>query len=69
MPFYTMPPGGDQKQARAYIPVDDENCVKWQIKWFPSKRIKDASKKLCAAPSAKKRTKRRQIHCRSAISA
>ncbi len=44
MPFYTMPPGGDQKQARAYIPVDDENCVKWQIKWFPSKRIKDASK-------------------------
>jgi hypothetical protein len=44
MPFYTMPPGGDQKQARAYIPVDDESCVKWQIKWFPSKSIKDASK-------------------------
>ena len=44
MPFYTMPPGGDQKQARAYIPVDDENCVKWQIKWFPSQRIKATSK-------------------------
>jgi phthalate 4,5-dioxygenase len=44
MPFYTMPPGGDQKQARAYVPVDDESCVKWQIKWFPSKRIKAASK-------------------------
>lgn len=44
MPFYTMPPGGDQKQARAYIPVDDESCVKWQIKWFPSKSIKAASK-------------------------
>lgn len=44
MPFYTMPPGGDQKQARAYIPVDDENCVKWQIKWFPSKEIRDSSK-------------------------
>jgi phenylpropionate dioxygenase-like ring-hydroxylating dioxygenase large terminal subunit len=44
MPFYTMPPGGDQKQARAYIPVDDESCVKWQIKWFPSKSIKESSK-------------------------
>ena len=44
MPFYTMPPGGDQKQARAYIPVDDVSCVKWQIKWFPSKSIKAASK-------------------------
>ena len=39
-----MPPGGDQKQARAYVPVDDESCVKWQIKWFPSKSIKEASK-------------------------
>jgi len=44
LPFYTMPPGGDQKQARAYVPVDDESCVKWQIKWFPSKSIKEASK-------------------------
>jgi hypothetical protein len=31
-----MPPGADQQQARAYIPVDDENCVKWQIKWYPN---------------------------------
>ena len=44
MPFYTMPPGGDQKQARIYVPMDDESCVKWQIKWFPSKQIKAASK-------------------------
>jgi hypothetical protein len=43
MPFYTMPPGGDQKQSRAYVPVDDESCVKWQIKWFPSKSIKESS--------------------------
>jgi phthalate 4,5-dioxygenase oxygenase subunit len=44
MPFYSMPPGGDQKQARAYIPIDDESSVKWQIKWFPTERIKQASK-------------------------
>jgi phthalate 4,5-dioxygenase len=43
MPFYTMPPGGDQKQARAYVPVDDGSCVKWQIKWFPDKHIKTSS--------------------------
>ena len=43
MPFYTMPPGGDQKQARAYVPVDDVSCVKWQIKWFPDKQIKTSS--------------------------
>lgn len=52
MPFYTMPPGGDQKQARAYIPVDDESCVKWQIKWFPSKRIKELSKETLRSPFA-----------------
>ncbi len=52
MPFYTMPPGGDQKQARAYIPVDDENCVKWQIKWYPSKSIKAASKETLRPPFA-----------------
>jgi phthalate 4,5-dioxygenase len=50
MPFYTMPPGGDQKQARAYIPVDDENCVKWQIKWFPSKSIKQSSGETLRGP-------------------
>jgi hypothetical protein len=52
MPFYTMPPGGDQKQARAYIPVDDENCVKWQIKWFPTKNIKESSKETLRSPFA-----------------
>lgn len=52
MPFYTMPPGGDQKQARAYIPVDDESCVKWQIKWYPSKSIKAASKETLRPPFA-----------------
>jgi phthalate 4,5-dioxygenase oxygenase subunit len=52
MPFYTMPPGGDQKQARAYIPVDDENCIKWQIKWYPSKSIKAASRETLRPPFA-----------------
>jgi phthalate 4,5-dioxygenase oxygenase subunit len=52
LPFYTMPPGGDQKQARAYIPVDDESCVKWQIKWYPSQNIKESSKETLRAPFA-----------------
>ncbi|HEX2928519.1 MAG TPA: Rieske 2Fe-2S domain-containing protein [Candidatus Binatia bacterium] len=52
MPFYTMPPGGDQKQARAYIPVDDESCIKWQIKWYPSQSIKESSKESLRAPFA-----------------
>jgi phthalate 4,5-dioxygenase oxygenase subunit len=52
MPFYTMPPGGDQKQARAYVPVDDESCVKWQIKWYPNQAIKASSKETLRAPFA-----------------
>ncbi|HEU4340918.1 MAG TPA: Rieske 2Fe-2S domain-containing protein [Candidatus Binatia bacterium] len=52
MPFYTMPPGGDQKQARAYIPVDDESCVKWQIKWYPSKSIRQSSTETLRGPFA-----------------
>src|SRR6266496_278883 len=52
LPFYTMPPGGDQKQARAYIPVDDESCVKWQIKWYPSQTVKESSKESVRAPFA-----------------
>ena len=52
MPFYTMPPGGDQKQARAYVPVDDESCVKWQIKWYPSQNIKESSKETVRPPFA-----------------
>lgn len=50
MPFYTMPPGGDQKQARAYIPVDDENCVKWQIKWYPAQTSKESTQETLRAP-------------------
>jgi hypothetical protein len=52
MPFYTMPPGGDVKQARAYIPVDDENCVKWQIKYYPSDKAKQATEEKPLAPFA-----------------
>jgi hypothetical protein len=50
MPFYTMPPGGDVKQARAYVPVDDENCVKWQIKYYPSDSAKLATEERPLAP-------------------
>jgi phthalate 4,5-dioxygenase oxygenase subunit len=50
MPFYTMPPGGDQKQARAYIPIDDESCVKWQIKWYPTRDIKRSTQESLRAP-------------------
>jgi phthalate 4,5-dioxygenase oxygenase subunit len=50
MPFYTMPPGGDQKQARAYIPIDDESCVKWQIKWYPTRDIKRLTQESLRAP-------------------
>jgi len=50
MPFYTMPPGGDQKQARAYIPVDDESCVKWQVKWYPTHSIKESTKEKLRSP-------------------
>ena len=37
VPFYSMPPGGDYRGARAYIPIDDESCVKWQISWYPTR--------------------------------
>ena len=39
LPFYTMPPGADQKAARAFVPVDDENCVKWQVRWYPTEAV------------------------------
>ena len=39
LPFYTMPPGADQKAARAFVPVDDENCVKWQGRWYPNEEV------------------------------
>jgi phthalate 4,5-dioxygenase oxygenase subunit len=44
MPFYSMPPGSDLRGARAYIPIDDENSIKWQINWFPTREIMQTSK-------------------------
>ena len=43
MPFYTMPPGGDIRQGRMWIPIDDENCVKWYINWFPTRSIMEST--------------------------
>lgn len=43
MPFYTMPPGGDFRLARAWVPVDDEHCVKWDIGWFPTRTIMETT--------------------------
>ena len=39
MPFYTMPPGGKFRLARAWVPVDDTHCVKWDLGWFPTQAI------------------------------
>ncbi len=39
MPFYSMPPGGDERGARMWVPVDDEHCVRWDIYWFPTRAI------------------------------
>jgi len=44
MPFYSMPPGGDMRGGRVYVPIDDENTVKWQIGWYPTREIKEATK-------------------------
>ena len=37
MPFYTMPPGGgtglSKKIAHAFVPIDDENCMRWVFTW------------------------------------
>jgi len=37
MPFYTMPPGGgsgiSKKIAHAFVPVDDENTLRWVFTW------------------------------------
>jgi phenylpropionate dioxygenase-like ring-hydroxylating dioxygenase large terminal subunit len=43
LPFYTMPPGEDVRGARMYVPVDDEHSIKWQIGWYPSRRVKESS--------------------------
>jgi phenylpropionate dioxygenase-like ring-hydroxylating dioxygenase large terminal subunit len=37
MPFYTMPPGGgsgaSKKIAHAFVPIDDENTMRWVFTW------------------------------------
>lgn len=37
MPFYTMPPGGgsglSKKIAHAFVPIDDESCMRWVFTW------------------------------------
>jgi hypothetical protein len=43
VPFYSMPPGGDLRGARIYMPIDDESCVKWQIAWYPNRETKEKS--------------------------
>jgi len=43
MPFYTMPPGGKFRLARAWVPMDDTHCVKWDIGWFPTEAIMESA--------------------------
>jgi phenylpropionate dioxygenase-like ring-hydroxylating dioxygenase large terminal subunit len=44
MPFYSMPPGSELRGARIYTPIDDENSIKWQISWYPSREIMQSVK-------------------------
>jgi len=44
LPFYTMPPGGDQRGGRMWVPIDDENCIKWMFTWFPTREIMEKTK-------------------------
>jgi phenylpropionate dioxygenase-like ring-hydroxylating dioxygenase large terminal subunit len=43
-PFYTMPPGGDQRGGRMWVPIDDEHCVKWMFTWYPTRQIMESTK-------------------------
>jgi phenylpropionate dioxygenase-like ring-hydroxylating dioxygenase large terminal subunit len=45
MPYYTMPPGSELRGARIYTPIDDENSIKWQINWYPTKEIMQSVKR------------------------
>jgi phenylpropionate dioxygenase-like ring-hydroxylating dioxygenase large terminal subunit len=45
MPNYTMPPGSELRGARIYTPIDDENSIKWQINWYPTKEIMQSVKR------------------------
>jgi phenylpropionate dioxygenase-like ring-hydroxylating dioxygenase large terminal subunit len=60
MPFNTMPPGGDFRMARMWVPMDDDHCVKWDIGWFPTQMIKEKTNETarlsleqeqCASPA------------------
>jgi phthalate 4,5-dioxygenase len=48
LPFYTMPPGGDLRGGRMWVPIDDEHCIKWMYGWYPTRAIMDASKEPMA---------------------
>jgi phthalate 4,5-dioxygenase len=43
LPFYSMPPGGDERGARMWVPVDDEHTVRWDIYWYPTREIMEQS--------------------------
>jgi phthalate 4,5-dioxygenase oxygenase subunit len=43
MPFYTMPPGGDDRGGRMWVPVDDEHCIRWNLAWYPTREIMEQS--------------------------
>jgi hypothetical protein len=60
MPFYTMPPGGDDRGGRMWVPVDDEHCVRWNLAWYPTREIMERSNKAAAGyiPTAPGRTGR-----------
>jgi phthalate 4,5-dioxygenase oxygenase subunit len=45
MPLYSMPPGSELRGARIYTPIDDENSIKWQINWYPTKEIMQSVKR------------------------
>ena len=44
LPFYTMPPGGDLRGGRMWVPVDDEHCIKWMYGWYPTRAIMESTK-------------------------
>jgi hypothetical protein len=44
LPFYTMPPGGDMRGARMWVPMDDEHCIKWPIHWYPTREVMENTK-------------------------
>jgi phenylpropionate dioxygenase-like ring-hydroxylating dioxygenase large terminal subunit len=44
VPFYSMPPGGDIKGGRMWVPVDDEQCIKWMFTWYPTRAVMESTK-------------------------